>query len=78
MVCFLVFIIIVSFFYYNYGLKARMASLGSKLGIENHCGNDITNILNVIPIDYAKVDFLIDQFRSYSIKVLKQALDNHE
>jgi len=32
----------------------------------------------VIPIDYAKVDFLIDQFRSYSIKVLKQALDNHE
>ena len=65
-------------FCYNYGLKARMASLGSKLGIENHCGNDITNILNVIPIDYAKVDFLIDQFRSYSIKVLKQALDNHE
>lgn len=64
-------------FFYNRGLKARMASLSTKFGLENHNGEMISNINDVPKIDYLEVDKKIGKFRDYSINVLKQMLDGN-
>lgn len=61
-------------FFYNRGLKARMASLASKFGLEDHNGDLIDDLNLVEPINYNLVDDKIDEFRQYSLNVLKLML----
>lgn len=59
-------------FYYNRSLKARITSLAKRFGIEDHNGDYYND--SVKAIDYAIVDLKINEFREYSLKVLKEML----
>lgn len=65
-------------FFYNRGLKARMASLASRFGLEDHNGDCINDINQVASIDYRLVDEKIEEFRKYSIDVLKKMLQEEQ
>lgn len=59
-------------FYYNRTLKTRISSLAKRFGIEDHNGDYYND--SVKPIDYAIVDLIINEFREYSLNVLKGML----
>lgn len=60
-------------FYYNRSYKARIASLASRLGIEDHNG-DICEFDNQNRINYHHVNEEIKLFRNSSLSVLKKLL----
>lgn len=62
-------------FYYNRSLKGRMISLASKFGIENHNGDNYGK--DIPPINYKEVMPRIDEFRNYSLSILKEILKDY-
>lgn len=57
-------------FFYNWGNKARMASLAKEIGIEHREGTD-ENVAANQPIDYTAVDEVLSEKREYSWNLLK-------
>lgn len=61
-------------FFYNRGLKARMASLSAMLELGDHNAYNIKDVTCTQKIDYAEIDKKIAKFRNNSIEVLKEML----
>ena len=52
-----------------------MISLASKFGIENHNGDNYGK--DIPPINYKEVMPRIDEFRNYSLSILKEILKDY-
>lgn len=61
------------FAYYNRAHKSRMNTLAKRLGVQSREGSEY-DILKMKPIDYSKVNEAVDEYRNYSIQVLKEML----
>lgn len=61
------------FAYYNRAHKSRMNTLAKRLGVQSREGSEY-DILKMKPIDYSKVNKAVDEYRNYSIQVLREML----
>lgn len=59
--------------YYNRAHKSRMNTLANRLSIQNREGSEY-DIFEMEPIDYSKVNAAVEEYRNYSIKVLREML----
>lgn len=66
----------VELFYYNRSLKSRMESIASKLGVEDHNGDNFN--LKIPPINYIVVNERLESFRGYSVKILTEILKSDD
>lgn len=61
------------FLFYTRAHKSRVLSLAKRLGIEDHCGDDI-RVDKYKEVDYQLVEMKVDNFRASSIEILKTML----
>lgn len=61
------------FAYYNRAHKSRMNTLATKLGVQNREGSEY-DIIQMKPINYLLVNAEVEEYRSYSIQILKNML----
>ncbi len=62
------------FVYYNRAHKSRMNTLAMKMGVEYRNGSEF-DVLNMLPIDYSKVNTNLECYRNSSISSLKYLLE---
>jgi hypothetical protein len=65
------------FSYFNRAHKSRMNTIANKLGVQDRDGNEY-NVLNMQPIDYFSVNKVVENYRNFSINVLKTFLKNEQ
>ena len=59
--------------YYNRAHKSRMNTLAKRLGIQNREGSEY-DVFKMNPINYSKVNEAVEEYRNYSIQILKEML----
>lgn len=62
-----------NFAYFNRAHKSRMNTLAAKLGVKDREGSEY-NVLDMMPVNYSKVNALVDKYRDYSLECLKYLL----
>ena len=61
------------FAYYNRAHKSRMNTLAKRLGVQNREGSEY-DIIQMKPINYSLVNAAVEEYRNYSIQILKDML----
>lgn len=62
------------FAYFNRAHKSRMNTLARKLHVSDREGN-VYDVHKMVPINYTKVSAAVEEYRNYSIQILKEMLE---